>query len=73
MLVFVLVCITLCPFSFCNHLDEEEGADLDVLLLQMPCSSSSQFVIVEFPDHTHLRFEGSVATADRCRLVRSLY
>ena len=26
MLVFVLVCITLCPFKFCNHLDEEERA-----------------------------------------------
>ena len=24
--VFVLVCITLCPFYFCNHLDEEERA-----------------------------------------------
>ena len=26
MLVFVWVCITLCPFWFCNHLDEEERA-----------------------------------------------
>ena len=25
-LVFVLVCITLCPFLFCNNLDEEERA-----------------------------------------------
>ena len=25
-LVFVLVCITLCPFQLCNHLDEEERA-----------------------------------------------
>ena len=24
MLVFVLVCNTLCPFKFCTHLDEEE-------------------------------------------------
>ena len=23
---FVLVCITFCPFSFCNQLDEEERA-----------------------------------------------
>ena len=26
MFVFVLVCITLCPFLFCNHLEEEEIA-----------------------------------------------
>ena len=26
MLVFVLVCITLCPFQFCDHLDEKERA-----------------------------------------------
>ena len=25
-LVFCLVCINLCPFLFCNHLDEEERA-----------------------------------------------
>ena len=24
--VFVLVCIALCPFKFCNHLGEEERA-----------------------------------------------
>ena len=24
--VFVLVCITLCPFYFCNRLEEEENA-----------------------------------------------
>ena len=29
-----------------------------------------QFVIVVFPDHTQLLFEGSVAAAVRCRLVR---
>ena len=28
MLVFVLVCITLCPFEFYNHLDEEENAGI---------------------------------------------
>ena len=26
MFVFVLECITLCPFEFCNHLEEEERA-----------------------------------------------
>ena len=37
---FVLVCITSCPFKFCNHLDKEERAGCfafivfwDVLLL----------------------------------------
>ena len=25
-MAFVLVCITLCPFYFCSHLDEEERA-----------------------------------------------
>ena len=27
MFVFVLLCITLCPFLFCNHLEEVERAD----------------------------------------------
>ena len=26
MFVFVLLCIALCPFYFCNHLEEEEKA-----------------------------------------------
>ena len=26
MLVFIFVCITLCPFQFCNHLHKEERA-----------------------------------------------
>ena len=25
MCIFVLICITLSPFQFCNHLDEEES------------------------------------------------
>ena len=41
MLVFVLVCITLCPFKFCNPLDEESCllcfyCLLDVLLCKCP-------------------------------------
>ena len=32
MLVFALVYITLCPFEFCNHLDEKEK-ELVVLCL----------------------------------------
>ena len=36
--VFVLLCITLCPFSFCNHLEEEEKAGyLAIIVLQMYC------------------------------------
>ena len=31
-LSFVLLCITLCPFQFCNHL-EVEKRELDALLL----------------------------------------
>ena len=50
MFVFVLLCITLCPFWFCNHLEEEERTGCfvvvvfcltDVLLLYMFCDSSS--------------------------------
>ena len=36
MLVFLLLCITLCPFYFCNHLEEEEKAEcFAIILLQM--------------------------------------
>ena len=38
MFVFVLLCITLCPFSFCNHLDEEVKAGcFAFIFLQMYC------------------------------------
>ena len=34
--VFVLLCNTLCPFKFCNHLEEEEKAGCFVIgVLQM--------------------------------------
>ena len=37
-LAFVLVCITLWPFLFCNHLDEEESADcFAFIVFWMPC------------------------------------
>ena len=36
--VFVLLCITLCPFEFCNHLKEEKKADcFAVIVLQTYC------------------------------------
>ena len=38
MFVFVLVCITLCPFLFYNHLEEEEGAGcFAFIVFQMSC------------------------------------
>ena len=61
---YVLLCITLCPLSFYNHLDGEERAGLLCfvclhavsrvlrLFLMMPWAYL-QFVIVVFPDHTH--------------------
>ena len=37
MFVFVLLCITLCPFQFCNHLEEEERELVALLLLSYRC------------------------------------
>ena len=31
----VSVCITLCPFSFCNHIDDKEKASYFVLFLYL--------------------------------------
>ena len=67
MFVFVLLCITLCPFSSCNNLEEEEKAGCFALLpyrclvtvnvlwlfLAVPWVGL-QYVIVVFLDHTHL-------------------
>ena len=59
--VFALVCITLCPFSCSDHLEEE-----DFVLLSHPCLAILyvlwlflvvpwvQCVIVVFSDHTRL-------------------
>ena len=65
--VFVLLCITLCPFKFCNHLEEEEKTGcfaimsyrcivyVNVLWLFLTVLwVGLQCVIVVFPDHTHL-------------------
>ena len=36
MFVFVLLCITLCPFQFCNHNEEEDKAGcFAIIVLQM--------------------------------------
>ena len=38
MFVFVLLCITLCPFEFCYHLEEEESAGcFAFVVLRMSC------------------------------------
>ena len=38
MLIFVLLCIDLCQFRFCNHLEEEEKAGcFAVVVLHMYC------------------------------------
>ena len=66
--MFVLLCITFCPFKFCNHPEEEVVA---LLLLSYRCNITIhvlrlfptvswvglQCVIVVFPDHTHLLFK----------------
>ena len=36
--VFVSLCVILCPFQFCNHLEEEEKAGcFAFIVLQMSC------------------------------------
>ena len=64
--VFVLLCITLCPFQFCNHLKGEEKAGcFAIIVLHMYCyykcsmalpHSRLQCVIVVFTDHTYFLF-----------------
>ena len=65
MLVFVLVCITLCPFYVCNNLDEEERAGCFAFIVLGIVTVSVmwlfliilwaglQCVIVVFPVNTH--------------------
>ena len=69
-LVFVLLCFTLCALEFCNHLEEEEKAGCFAIIvyrcivtiivmwlfLTVPLVGL-QYVIVVFPDHTHFLFE----------------
>ena len=39
MLLFILICITLCPFKFCNHHNEEERAGcFAFIVFPMPCN-----------------------------------
>ena len=60
----------LCPFKFCNYLDEEDRAGWSILLLSFRCLVTVnvlwlflawpwvglQCVIVVFPEHTRLSF-----------------
>ena len=68
-LVFDLLCITLCPLYFCNHIDEVERAGcFDTIVFQifvtvrvlllflMTQVVGLPCLIVVFPDHTHLPF-----------------
>ena len=61
--------VTLCPFKYCNHLEERGKRELVALLnLSSLCLVIAvwlflavpwvclQFVIVVFPNHTHLLF-----------------
>ena len=78
MLVFVLVYITVCPFQFCNHLDDKKRSGcFDLIVFLISCYlyygmwlfftvplASLQCVIVVFLDHTHLLFD-HVPTAIR--------
>ena len=70
MFVFVLLSITLCPFYFFNHLEEEEKADcFAIFVLQMLCYYKCSVALPHgamawsavcdcvFPDHTHLLFK----------------
>ena len=69
MFFFDLLCITLCQFYLCNHLDQEERAGcFAFIVLWMSCYRKCsvalpqvpwvglQCVIMVFPDHTHLLF-----------------
>ena len=68
MLVFVLLCISLCSFYFCQHLDKVENDSCFALIaFLMPCDCKcsvalhdavglSAVVSVFFPVYTHLLF-----------------
>ena len=66
LLFYVLLCVTLYPFEFCNHLGEEGLVVLlslsswclviVMLLFLVLAWVYLQFVIVVFPGHTHLLF-----------------
>ena len=46
MFIFILLCITLCPFKFCNHLEEEEKACcFAIIVLQMYCYCKCSVVL----------------------------
>ena len=72
------MCVLLCPFKFCHHLDWEKRAGcfaLFVFLVSRDCCVPRvclQFVIVLFPDHTHFLFVYGSSVKHICHLSRSL-
>ena len=67
--IFVLLCITFCPFWFWDYYEEEENdGSFACIILQMYCFyecfvalpygfvDGQLYVIAVFPDHTHSRF-----------------
>ena len=46
MFVFVLLCITFCPFLFCNQLEDEERAGcFAFIVLRMSCCCKSSVTL----------------------------
>ena len=41
---FTLLCITLCIFELCNHLEEEEKAGCVAIIVLQMCCCNSRFV-----------------------------
>ena len=65
-IIIVLLCNTLCPFYFCNHLEEEEKAGcFAIIVLRMYCYYKCSVALphgavgwgavcdCNIPDHTH--------------------
>ena len=86
MLVFVLICITLCPFQFCNHLYEKQKACcFAFIFFWMSCCCKCplalphvpwvglQFLIVIFSDHTNLRLDPTSVSMNESTLLRKQF
>ena len=60
MFAVALLCITVCPFLFCNHLEEEEKVGIVIINVLWVFLTVSwvglQYVIVVFPDHIRILF-----------------
>ena len=77
-MLYVLLYVTLCPFQYCNHLDGKRElvtllnvsswclVVVERLFLAVPWGCL-RFVIVVFPDHTHLLFLAFFFSQFYCR------